>query len=245
MSSFRIKIYGLSDPDSGDVRYIGKTEMRLSQRLSTHIRSAKVGRDSSPKGEWIKGLLDSDKRPVPILIWEGESPDWQEKEREVIASWRDSGADLLNVTDGGNGSYSGTSGIPVDDELISMLGKVADGRIAKAFGVTRKAIAYHRTKLGIPQYVGRTNHKPPPDMGGHNKIPFTEDQISMMGGMSDARLAKIAGCSKYAVARQRKALGIKSYAESTGNNGRFDGTGSHPRWGTQMKEDSPGNAKPS
>ena len=48
--------------------------------------------------------------------------------------------------------------------------------------------------------------------------------------MPDYKLGEIAGVSKHAIARRRKELGIKSYAETTGNNGQFNGKGIHPRW---------------
>jgi len=88
-------------------------------------------------------------------------------------------------------------------------------------------IAVEREKFWI-KHFGRENllnmndgdNKPPP-MAGWNKKIFSQEIIDKMGTMPDYKLAKIADTNKTTIARNRKTLGIKSYAEQTGNNGHF------------------------
>ena len=56
---------------------------------------------------------------------------------------------------------------------------------------------------------------------GWNRKEFSQEIISKLGTMPDYKLAKIADTNKTTMARIRKNLGIKSYAEETGNDGRF------------------------
>lgn len=52
-------------------------------------------------------------------------------------------------------------------------------------------------------------------------LEWTKDNISLLGTMPDYRLAEKMGCNKRSVFRKRRELGIKSYGELTGNNGKF------------------------
>mgnify|MGYP001023313072 CR=1 FL=1 len=70
----------------------------------------------------------------------------------------------------------------------------------------------------------------PPLMAGWNKKEISKEIKNLLGTMSDDSLAKKANVNKSTIARIRKKLLIKSYAETTGESGRFNGKGPHPRW---------------
>lgn len=70
----------------------------------------------------------------------------------------------------------------------------------------------------------------PPKMGGWNKKTFDQSILDLLGKMPDYKLAQIAKTNKYTIARLRKKRSIQSFAETTGNNGQFNGKGAHPRW---------------
>lgn len=229
-------LYALADPESGEIRYIGKTTSSLASRLQSHLYRARRGKDGSPKGKWIERLIEKGGRPAIFKVEEiGDTEDWAQRERACIRRHRDSGFNLLNVSDGGNGSHKIDSRVELTEEVVSMLGVEADSVIAERLGVSRKAVTYHREKLAIPASHNRARNTSPPPMGGHNRLDLPKDIISQIGTMSDAKLAKAAGCSKTVIARRRRVMGIASYASNTGNNGRFDGQGRHPRWGTQLR----------
>lgn len=92
-----VAIYALTDPATGEIRYIGKAN-KPEARLKTHLRDAK--RRSTPVYCWLRKLAAQGAQPVMrVLEW---SCDWVEAERRLIAQHREAGARLLNVAEGGN-----------------------------------------------------------------------------------------------------------------------------------------------
>lgn len=94
----RPSIYGLLDPATGEIRYIGKAN-RPSQRYAGHIRDAR--RRNTPVYCWIRSLEEAGKRPRLKVLVDG-SDDWRRDERVLIASARSRGDRLLNIADGGD-----------------------------------------------------------------------------------------------------------------------------------------------
>ena len=234
------KIYGLTSPDSGNIRYIGKTISTLPQRMQCHLYTARRGKDKSAKGKWLSKIIAQGKKPGIVLISivpEGDS--WADHEKQTIIEYRNTGHQLLNISDGGNGSHRLKGRAEIDESVIVRFGVDPDAMIAEDLGLSRKAVSYHRNKLGIPAGNSRTRNVMPPSMGGHNKINLSQKFVRIIGTVSDAKLAKMAGCSKPVIARHRRELGIVSFAERTGENGQFNGIGSHPRWGCKSTETAP------
>ena len=119
----RYLIYGLLDPETQELRYIGKTHKRREWRLAEHITLAKEG-DSRPVYEWIRELLRRNLSPS-IFVLRRIPPDrnWRKAEQEEINRWKSldeyvfpvhyppqtpkssmvviKGVKLLNVTKGG------------------------------------------------------------------------------------------------------------------------------------------------
>jgi hypothetical protein len=58
-------IYGLIDPNTNEVRYVGRTRQAATQRLTHHITAAKRGH-SRPVYEWIRGLLPQ--HPFMVIL---------------------------------------------------------------------------------------------------------------------------------------------------------------------------------
>lgn len=67
-------------------------------------------------------------------------------------------------------------------------------------------------------------------MAGHNRIDVPAAFIPALGTMPDHQLADRLGVSKHTVGRWRRARDIPSFAEATGNDGRFRSGRPHPRW---------------
>jgi hypothetical protein len=96
-SSFN-EIYGLFDPRSGELRYIGKAA-NAERRLKSHKRDAK--RRTTPVYVWMRDLAQAGMSPA-LKVLETTGADWQSVERRLIAKHLEAGADLLNLAPGGN-----------------------------------------------------------------------------------------------------------------------------------------------
>ena len=97
-------IYTLHDPrDPAVVRYVGYT-IDPSNRVKTHIQTARNGRDKSLCGDWKRSLLAASVVPVFVEIQKGHGPGWQRTERSWISYFRGKHGDrLTNQAAGGGG----------------------------------------------------------------------------------------------------------------------------------------------
>jgi hypothetical protein len=96
-------IYGLSDPITGHLRYIGKTKLSLRRRLAQHINDVKRGNIYIPRYRWLAELVAWGMKPEIFEVETSSSSEWQDDEQFWIAYFRSIGCDLLNATDGGDG----------------------------------------------------------------------------------------------------------------------------------------------
>lgn len=185
-----VRIYTLSDPFTGRVRYVGRTVNPLERRLKEHIRCATKGKLKDKKKEiWIKSLVEKGSTPVIKLIQESDLDNFQADEKRWVKHYRDEYHDLLNIKEGGDGALGGHF-VQWDDEKKALLGVVSDSKLAKIMGITRKAISYWREQLGIAASYDKSDMKPPPPMGGHNKLALSDEIISRMGKEPDYVIAR-------------------------------------------------------
>lgn len=103
-------IYGLTVPETGEIRYVGQT-INLAKRISRHVHR----KTNSYVGSWIKSLDGN----VGFVILERDPPGGlDEAERAWIATLRGYGCRLTNLTNGGDG-FSGYVLTPHDCAKIS------------------------------------------------------------------------------------------------------------------------------
>lgn len=88
-------IYGLADPETDQIKYIGKA-INPFERYKGHLRN--ISKKNSPVYKWMNMLPE---RPKLIVLACCLSEDWQSVERQVISQYR-SESTILNVADGGN-----------------------------------------------------------------------------------------------------------------------------------------------
>lgn len=229
-TSIRAYIYALIDPCSEKVFYVGKTVQPLYRRLNEHIQETKRVAKNSPRSQFIREILALRKKPLIRLLEEVDEADWREAEVRWAAYFTDGGTALLNVPcqlgNGGTRSYI----IELSPDIEARLGIVADAVLAEELGVTRKAIAYHRGVRKIAASHNRTRNTPPPHGRPFESKLIPESTLRCLGLRPDYVLAAEIGVSKKLIARRRKALGIPSYAEQTGNRGTYQ-KGNYPaRW---------------
>lgn len=91
-------IYALCDPDTEDVRYIGKAN-DVAGRLKSHLNEKSTTR----KARWIQSLKRKGLKPSTVVLEEVSSDMWEDAEIRWIAHYRSLGCDLCNHTDGGDG----------------------------------------------------------------------------------------------------------------------------------------------
>lgn len=118
-------IYALADPRTLEIRYIGKTEQTVERRLVEHVRHARAEKKRARIYIWIRALEREGLLPVALVL--DERPDrasLNEAERQCIALFRESGARLVNHTDGGDGGDTGGNKHPKDDEYRK---KISEG----------------------------------------------------------------------------------------------------------------------
>lgn len=100
-------IYGLCDPGTDNIRYIGQTTLTMAKRFGWHLRTIrknlKIGKRLSPVQSWLYHLDKDGKRPDFKRI--DEAGTWDVSEIIWIERYRIAGHPLLNVLRGGNDSY--------------------------------------------------------------------------------------------------------------------------------------------
>lgn len=119
-------IYALRDPRTDAVRYVGKTNASIDERLDAHVRAARrvfpgclVPIPTSKLHCWIVALAREKKRPGISEIVRVDSLESSAHEIQWIAYYRERGCDLLNMTSGGH--WPGTRERPLTlDERIEL-----------------------------------------------------------------------------------------------------------------------------
>lgn len=93
-------IYVLCDPDTEEVRYVGKAnDVRL--RYNAHLLVK--GQVNIHRIHWIQSLLRQGKAPVLQILEEVTGDNWVERECWWISEMKRQRAGLTNLTDGGEG----------------------------------------------------------------------------------------------------------------------------------------------
>lgn len=96
------KIYSLTDPRDGRVRYVGKAN-DIKRRMYDHVYAALHSSKRNYRTNWIRALVECGQMPQLCILEEGEGA-WAEAEKKWIKTFRDAGYELVNATDGGEGT---------------------------------------------------------------------------------------------------------------------------------------------
>jgi hypothetical protein len=105
-------IYGLVDPRTGYIRYVGKA-VDPERRYNDHFSKFELS-PNTKKVNWIKSLLAQELKPSIILLEKTHSDAWREAERRWIAFYRSIPGypELTNGTSGGDGAEKGSKHRP-------------------------------------------------------------------------------------------------------------------------------------
>ena len=110
-------IYGLHDPLTGELRYIGQTIKAIPDRLAAHKTPSSLKRHSY-LSRWLGGLVKRGLSPTWSQLAEAQDqPELDRLEIEFIAKARAEGVRLVNQADGGGGR-AGYSPTPEEREKL-------------------------------------------------------------------------------------------------------------------------------
>lgn len=93
----KVYIYGLKDPRTGEIRYVGKS-VHPRERYKQHVKG---GESNLHKGRWIADLRRAGLKPEMIILEETTEAEWEARERHWIKQGLDSGWPLTNIAAGG------------------------------------------------------------------------------------------------------------------------------------------------
>ena len=127
-------IYALRDPDTGLIRYIGRTSKLPYYRLAAHIVSAGDGVET-PLGVWLRQLIESNKLPGLVVIKECGEDEVHDLEKHWIKMYRGDG-NLLNVHNNGDDTaghrrtfdWSDAKSIGIPEDLHARIKRMADDK---------------------------------------------------------------------------------------------------------------------
>lgn len=177
-----IYIYTLSDPRTGEVRYVGKTS-QPSIRLNNHLYS---DRGSNHKWTWIKSLKAENLKPLMEVIETVPEEKSFEAEKIWIESFRFYGCRLMN-------SDFGTIGALSDDAK----------RRAKASTIARGGYAVPKDRIAKMLKTRRENGSQQGERHPHAKI--TNEQVrqirALAGTMKNTELSKMFGVSNSTIGK--------------------------------------------
>jgi hypothetical protein len=100
-----IYIYVLKDPESNEVRYIGKTKRTLKYRLQRHLTDT----DKNHKVNWIQSLKNKNLIPLIESIEVVTDSTWAEREVFWIEHYNSLGCNLTNSHAGGISGHNPTA----------------------------------------------------------------------------------------------------------------------------------------
>lgn len=145
-------IYSLSDPISGHVRYIGKSNNPKQRFTNGHMVCIHHKDKKSKKRSWIKSLVDDGKKPKLDIIDEVDVSDWAFWERHYISLFKSWGFKLTNTTDGGEGG-SGCSWNKGKKHTQETINKIKERRrcqkSTKGWKMTEKNLNKARETLNV------------------------------------------------------------------------------------------------
>ena len=112
-------IYGLIDPRTGALRYVGKADDPV-KRLRRHVWECR--QMSCYRHRWVAAVVASGNLPRLVVLQVVANADWSASEKAWISYYRARGLRLVNDTDGGDGGL-GRAHTPDELERMSAVHK--------------------------------------------------------------------------------------------------------------------------
>jgi hypothetical protein len=141
-------IYGLKDPNTNEIRYIGKSD-NPKARFQNHMALSKADVNRHKK-HWISGLLAQGQKPLLVTLEKVSDKQWEDRERWWIQHGRASGWPLTNLADGGMNNYESSDDSIEIVEVLSMFVDEEQRRQIRDMGFDElKAIAMEAARASV------------------------------------------------------------------------------------------------
>lgn len=167
----KIYIYGLQDPVTQQIRYVGKTK---NPKMRFHNHMNPRHNEHTHKRNWINSLKELHLRPCMLILDEVSEDDWKFWEKYWIQQCIVWGFNLVNHTSGGEGSISGNS-TSFKKGQISWNKGTSPTYICEYCGKTFKASKSSKRKFCSKRCYGKSDI--------NNATKFKKGQISHRKGM--------------------------------------------------------------
>lgn len=183
MEPFTAYIYGLYDPRTEELRYIGKTN-DPRERMWNHCNPKQAGR--THRDFWIKLLRSLNLEPVMRIlevIENSNDHDWQDRERFWISHYRATGARLTNHDSGGRSGMRKCAST-IEKMRQKALGRVMSREAVEKMKATKKSKFSEETRERMRQaqlgkkHSEEAREKRSASMKGHAVSEETRRKIS-------------------------------------------------------------------
>lgn len=144
-------IYGLYDPESDELRYVGQTINPPSQRLAAHLAPSSLRNSHTYLANWLRCVLQRGLKPeMRVLDFAKDQHELDALEIAYIAWGRVVGVRLVNTASGGGGLFGFSPSAETKEKIA-----------AKQRGVPR---AKHTIEWKIAQSQRMKNRPPNPEL---------------------------------------------------------------------------------
>ncbi len=213
-------IYGLIDPRTQEIRYIGFTNKNIKDRLKSHLTKSSL-KTNTHKNNWIKSLLKKNLKPEIFQLQETNEKEWQFDEQWNIQYFLSIGCNLTNGTAGGEGrlgSYPtketrekmsllkiGTKRNHEDRMKISIsrMGKSLDEKTKIKISLTLagKKHSKDRIEKNRISHTGKTKNKMTKIKTSLSLMNIDQEQFSEIINLNDSGISQREISRKYKIGR--------------------------------------------
>ena len=149
-------IYGLIDPTTKQLRYIGKTN-NIKQRFKNHLNSCRD--KNTHKRNWINYLKKNNLKPEIEIIDIVDTDKWKYWEIFYISYFKMIGCNLTNYTTGGDGlTFANKTSFKNGHGAIPIYQIDLKGNIINTFESAQMGNKILKYKIGTVDKLGRTTH---------------------------------------------------------------------------------------
>ena len=176
-------IYTLSDPETGNIRYVGKTN-NIKERFRKHLEYKNNNKRKTYLYSWMKSIKND---PIIEVIDEVSNDNWQFWERYWISQFITWGFNLTNLTDGGDGLTS------FSPEVIEKLKSINSGENNPMWGKKHSKETIDKIQSSRSWYKGpseETKRKISKSKMGHEVSEETREKLRIYNLKNNHRRGK-------------------------------------------------------